>query len=402
MLQNTGHNTGSQQVRHSQNAAWYMALIVILMAGTVIWAVLTLRVDLFTERVKNQDLLNILLVIDDGEKPLLTEMLMIYPETGLSALINIPEETGGLLSTVDRVDRLESLYNPENLEVYEAEAGKLLGVSPDFRIRLSADNFEKLVDLAGGIDIFIPNAVDDTVENRRYLFPPGGVSLDGAKARSYLEYLPEGEVIDKRTGREHRVVQALLSSLGSKGRYLTSEEVYPFVLSVFDTNLDDKGLVSLLTFLETLDTGRTIFQGVLGNRRLLDGQTVLFPHYEGKLIRETVQRVAETLAKAGTFGEKLLTVRVEILNGTQVTGLASRTAQIFRSYGFRLSSVTNADRNDYEQTVVLDRRGNPDAARQVAELIRCGRIHSRIDENRDETVDVTVILGKDFDGRYVK
>ena len=140
----------------------------------------------------------------------------------------------------------------------------------------------------------------------------------------------------------------------------------------------------------------------MGNRRILDGKEILFPYYDGKLVKETLVRIIETLARDDDFSEDLLTIRVEIRNGTSVNGLASRTAQVFRSYGFRVVSIANADRSDYERTVVLDRRGNPEAAGRVAALIRSEQIHSGIQEERDETVDVTVILGKDFDGRYVK
>jgi hypothetical protein len=52
--------------------------------------------------------------------------------------------------------------------------------------------------------------------------------------------------------------------------------------------------------------------------------------------------------------------------------------------------------------VVLDRKGRLDVAKKVADLIRCTRIYSKPDPLMDQAVDVTVILGKDFDGRYVK
>jgi hypothetical protein len=178
--------------------------------------------------------------------------------------------------------------------------------------------------------------------------------------------------------------------------------VFPYVSSLIGQDFDSEGVSSFILALASMDTDRLIFQGILGNRRSLDGRTVLFPYYDGKLIKETVQRIDETLGQTNNFSDDVMTVRVEILNGTSVTGLASRTAQIFRSYGFRIAAVTNAETSDYERTVVLDRRGNPEATRRVAELIRCDLIHTRIEDNRDETVDVTVILGKDFDGRYVK
>ncbi len=395
-----GDKQGGQ--RRPQNAVWYLALIVILTAGLVVWAVLSLRVDLFTDALKQEQALSILLVIDDKEKPLMTEMVFFHPLTNNGALIDIPNETGSLLKAVDKVARLESLYDPDDPSLYSASVSDLLNLPVDFTVRMSGEEFEMLVDLVGGIDIFIPNAIDDTVEGTRYLFPPGGVSLDGAKARSYLEYRPVGEVVEERTGREHRIAQGLLASMGENSVKLLSEEVYPYTSGLIHSDMDNKGLSSFIRVLSKLDTSRFVFQGVLGNRRNLDGEMVLFPYYDGKLIKETVQRVRDALGQRDEFGESLLTVRVEILNGTEINGLASRTAQIYQSFGFRIISVTNAERDDYERTVILDRRGNPDATRRVAELIRCDQIHSEIDQNGDETVDVTIILGKDFDGRYVK
>jgi hypothetical protein len=62
----------------------------------------------------------------------------------------------------------------------------------------------------------------------------------------------------------------------------------------------------------------------------------------------------------------------------------------------------NADNDQYVNTVVLDRKGNMDNAKKVADIIHATRIYSKPDPQMDQAVDVTVILGKDFDGRYVK
>ena len=388
--------------RRPENAVWYLALIVILAAALVVWAVLSLKVDRFTETMKREEAMSVLIVIDDGQKPVVTEVFFYHPVTESGALVAIPGETGMLLTKVDRVDRLSALYAPENIDDYADAVGDLLGDAVDFTIRMDLGGFERLVDIVGGIDIFVPNAIDETVDGIRYLFAPGSVGIDGAKAKSYLVYNPEGELIVERTEREHRMVLSLLKALGDGEEILASESVLPYVVGTMDTDLDERGLFSFFQALSAMDTDRVVFQGILGNKRRLDGQEVLFPYYDGKLIKETVQRIRETLARSDEFSGNLLTIRVEVLNGTGVNGLASRTAQVFQSYGFRIAGVANAERDDYERTVVLDRRGNPEAARRVAELIKCGQVHSRVDGTRDETVDVTVILGKDFDGRYVK
>lgn len=388
--------------RHGENAGWYFALIFILTAGFAVWIALSLRMDVFTESLKRDDAVSVLLVIDDGSAPALTQVLVFHPRTMNGALIVIPKETGALLSSVDRVDRLETLYSPEDTRPYARAAGEFLGRGIDFTVHLSLDEFERLIDLIGGIDLFIPNAVDDEVDGRRFLFPPGGVSFDGAKARSYVEYNPPGEHADERTEREHRIIQSMLGRLGAVKDFLLSERVFPYVFDTFGDEFDERSLESFLTTVAGIDTDRLVLQGVLGNRRLLDDKVVLFPYYDGKLVKETLGRIVDTLAREDDFdGDRFIT-RVEILNGTNVNGLASRTAALFRSYGFRVAAVRNADRSDYERTVVLDRRGNPEAASRAAALIRCDRIHSSLEEERDQTVDITIILGKDFDGRYVR
>lgn len=385
-----------------QNSLWYIALIVILAGALVIWTILSLRIDVFTEALKRDEPITFLIIIDDGNQPYLTEVLLFDPHSFHGGLISLPKETGMLLSAIDKVDRLEVLYDAEDSSLYTKAVSELFGRPIDFTIQFHLDDFERFVDHLGGLDIFIPKAVDDLVDGKRYLFPPGGVQLDGAKVRAYVVYRPQDELIGERADREHRIIQSLLRGIGDNVHHLLDESVFPHVAPLLGLNLDQQSLKSLLKAISEIYTDRLVFQGILGNRRILDGKMVLFPYYDGKLIKETVQRVAETLARDDDFGEDLLTIRVEIQNGTNVNGLASRTAQVFESYGFQAVSVTNADRDDYERTVVLDRRGNPEAAQRVAELIRCEQIHTRIDEDRDETVDVTLILGKDFGGRYVK
>ena len=44
----------------------------------------------------------------------------------------------------------------------------------------------KLVDLIGGVEVFIPNPVDLTSNGVRVLLPSGSVNLDGDKAWEYI------------------------------------------------------------------------------------------------------------------------------------------------------------------------------------------------------------------------
>ena len=80
----------------------------------------------------------------------------------------------------------------------------------------------------------------------------------------------------------------------------------------------------------------------------------------------------------------------------------TRARELFQSYDLEVMAPNNADNDQYQNTVVLDRKSNLDAAKKVADLIHCTRIFSKPDPQLDQAVDVTVILGRDFDGRWVK
>ena len=64
--------------------------------------------------------------------------------------------------------------------------------------------------------------------------------------------------------------------------------------------------------------------------------------------------------------------------------------------------------NDYEKTVIIDHIGNKEIAAMVGDFIHCTNIvEEEVDLSNTESetaadVDFTIILGKDFDGRYVR
>jgi polyisoprenyl-teichoic acid--peptidoglycan teichoic acid transferase len=120
------------------------------------------------------------------------------------------------------------------------------------------------------------------------------------------------------------------------------------------------------------------------------------------LLKEAVKQAAAANASSEFVAPDSLSITVEVLNGTKTPGLANRARDLFQSYDLEVMPPNNADNDQYQNTVVLDRKGKLDDAKKVADIIRCTKVYSRPDPQVDQAVDVTVILGKDFDGRFVK
>ncbi len=87
-------------------------------------------------------------------------------------------------------------------------------------------------------------------------------------------------------------------------------------------------------------------------------------------------------------------VVVEVLNGTETSGLARVGARVLRKAGFDVVYLATAPVVD--STTVLLRRGDVDLAQRVRKALGTGKVKTVRDSTRH--VDVTVILGPDFRG----
>jgi hypothetical protein len=85
-------------------------------------------------------------------------------------------------------------------------------------------------------------------------------------------------------------------------------------------------------------------------------------------------------------------IRVEVLNTTEVTGLAQRAARFLRDRGFDVVAIDHAEAYQLK-TIVLDRTNHPEWARLVAKAM-LGTYQSRPDTSL--YLDVTVLIGRDW------
>ncbi len=380
----------------------FLFIIILILIGASVFVYFQVKTDVLKEEIKKGKSLKILFSLSNNNKPMFFELFMFNVNTGRASILYIPPNVGTIIESIRRVDSISVLYNRKDFRPLLKKMGKLLATTINYYIDIDERNVSRMVDLLGGIEVFIPNPIDITYEGRKILLPSGSVLLDGDKVINFITYsVPHEPEMDK-VGRRQRFLQSLLKSLSDKSYFITKSEVFKVFKSLLLTNLSSKSIKTFVLELDNLDSERLIFQRVLGNVRKLDGKELLFPHYNGELLKEKVKQTLKTIASKEIGSGEDLTVTIEILNGTNINGLAARTREIYQSFGYDVISIGNADNNNYLHTVVLDRRGKIEVARKVASVIHCKRVYTRFDPNLDESIEVTVILGKDFDGRYCR
>tara|TARA_B100001250_G_scaffold236137_1_gene202838 strand:+ start:280 stop:804 length:525 start_codon:yes stop_codon:yes gene_type:complete len=92
-------------------------------------------------------------------------------------------------------------------------------------------------------------------------------------------------------------------------------------------------------------------------------------------------------------------IKIEVLNGCGIKGLANRTTEFFRSKQIDVIRSDNANRYDYPKTMIISRNENITSLKAVAKSLQISANdtnHIKIEPDESLGVDVTVILGKDI------
>ncbi len=99
------------------------------------------------------------------------------------------------------------------------------------------------------------------------------------------------------------------------------------------------------------------------------------------------------LGRDGPRAPDAVRIKVEVLNATRVRGLARRATVHLRDRGFDVVEIGTAP-EQRDNTLVLDRSGNPEWAALVADALGAGSVESRPDSSR--YLDITVLVGGDW------
>jgi len=400
-----------RRTRIDVGAILLIAIGLILAAG-VAFTILALRSDPIDEAISEDRVINTLFIIEHDEKPLCSYLLMYYPGTRRAAVFDIPGSVGLILQRVNRVDRIDLVYESRHIEPFEQEIKGLLGVEISFSIVIDTGSLVKIVDLLEGVDIFIPSPVDIIEEGKPILFPSGVTRLDGDKAALYITYSAPEENAELGTFRRQRFFLGFIKRLGEQHEFLSIPEVSSLFQSFLRTSMNERTRSRLLGEWTGIDTDRMNIQSVGGNLREVSGQILILPYYDGNLIKEIVRQALGSLVRpmGGPEGERVYTV--EVLNGTQTVGLAGRTAELLRGFGYDVITIGNADNQNYEKTLIIDRSGIEGLAQEFGDILHCRNIITESPAQDERSLDMslqnfeyradwTLIIGRDFNGRYV-
>ena len=199
------------------------------------------------------------------------------------------------------------------------------------------------------------------------------------------------------------IMEDLSEAFRENKKSVYSPKNFPVFAKRFTTNIDYDNFYRLMKQVSDIETERIVLQTITGSSRTVEsGQTLLFPLYDGQLIKDVMNQSISSLM-TGDYGNQNRAYVLVIQNGTSTQGLARNTSFLMQSAGYEVLETSNAPAT--EKTVIINHVGNSEAAKALGNFIRCTNIVDddfSYESSGSAQADFTIVLGKDFDGRIVR
>jgi polyisoprenyl-teichoic acid--peptidoglycan teichoic acid transferase len=414
------------------------SILLLVILVLVVGAVVAIFMFAGEQEVDKNAVRTYLFVLEDSGKPVETEVFFFYnpsPQVRQAALLYVPQSTAQIIKGKDsgdrgKYDRIDSIYDPNNVGPFKAQIETLIGKKIDSTVKLDLDSLSRFADLLGepgqatdALNLAAKSGGKDPAKDDSLLMGESGLfffsgndveqlskddvilldmpsNFDGAKLRLYAHYSLPGEDPSFAQDRRRDVMLRVYKAFSQRGDYLLGAKVFPTMSRQFKTDLSSGDLGALIRGLGGVNVDLLPKLWVRGTTKTVDGKTMLFPWTDVNDVKRMVSQVLEGLknAKSEFSGQS---IPVVIYNGTKTRDLA-RSVKILYSDTSRydVQFIDNWQDMNLERTEVLDKMGNPDAAKEVAAVIGCTNIVYQDDTEGSLTSsdDNTIVIkiGKDF------
>jgi len=288
------------------------------------------------------------------------------------------------------------------------------GVPIHYYARVNFTAFEQLVDLIGGIDIYVEDEIaDPSYPDEAYGYDPlyisaGWQHFDGETA---LKYARTRHTTSGDFGRAKRQQQVILAVFEQVTRLDLLPQLAPRAPELWRTlqdsvvtNLMLDQVVALAQLASEMDPENIRYSVVDEHYTQFwetpDGQQVLIPVRDRiRELRDYIFTTEISLPQQEDNPSARLETEaaiIEVLNGTTTEGLAAITADHIQQQDLQIAHTDNADRSDYYESLVIVYTGKTYTAEYLARFL--GLPPTAVVHGADPNAeyDISIILGADY------
>jgi len=326
-------------------------------------------------------------------------MLLVHldPAKQSISILSVPRDTQvtlpqeGLL----KINQANVIGGPK--AAAQVVSQNLNGITIDRYVRISTGAFREMVDLMGGVDVFVPvdmKYVDET-QHLNINLKAGWQNLNGSKAEQFARFRNDQYGDIGRVQRQQQMIRALREKLMNPAMLTRIPEAIKIFQRYIDTNLSSEELLALASF--GLGLKQDNFRMVMLPGRFSTPEEFQASYWimdtdaMDQVMHEYFDLSSVAVISHQNSGTDL---RIAIQNASSNPHAGSQMATYLQSKGFNNVYVVKDWPDPQAETQVIVQRGDLQSASALESVMGMGKIVSA--STGDLESDLTIRVGADW------
>lgn len=332
----------------------------------------------------------------DNESIKRTDTIMVLhyePKNNAASLISVPRDM--LIKVNNKNNKINAAYAIGGEKLIQSEIEKLIEADINYIVKIDYEGFRALVDAVGGVEMYIERNMyyDDDAQDLHIRFNKGEtVLLDGKKAEEFFRWRKNNDGTGFANGdldrieNQHKFINKLIEKCTSPAIITNIKGILDVLPAYVKTNMSPSKIISYGLGLKDLDKSNVTTATLQGDLKTIGGASYVV--YNRNLNIETLGLLSGSEASNGTIKKKNL--RINILNGTRITGLASRMSENLKTKGY--SAIDTGNTQERSKTII--KTNDKEIGKLIVEDLGTGTIQDL--EDNPQGYDAVILIGSDY------
>ncbi|MDM9381397.1 LCP family protein [Chlorogloeopsis sp. ULAP01] len=324
-------------------------------------------------------------------------LLRLNPEDKTMRVLSIPKDTMIAIPESKGLNKV-SEANAQGGSVLAARVvSRTLSNAPiDRYIRISTSGLRQLVDQLGGVEVFVPKAMEyrDSAGKFSINLVSGWQTLNGEQAEQFIRFREANTGDLPRVQRQQALIMGLRERLFSPTVLPKLPQLVRIMGKYFDTNLKVEEMMAIVNFTLNLERDNfqmTILPGIFSRLSAdpdsywldLSGRIDLLTNYTGVII-----------GGLKSDARPVTSLKIAIQNSSNQPQLTEKVINSLKQKGFTKIYAVPDLPDRHSETKIIAQKGNRKAAEKLQEVLGLGNIE--VSATGDLESELTIRIGKDW------
>lgn len=325
-------------------------------------------------------------------------LLRLDPKEKSVTMLSIPRDTQIEIPGLG-IDKI----NDANVKGGATQAAKVVSqtlnnIQIDRYVRITTDAFRELVDLVGGVEVFVPEPMEyiDITQKLHIDLDQGWQTLNGDKAEQFARFRNNNKGDIGRVQRQQVLLKALRQRLTSPAVLPRLPQAIRVMQQYIDTNLSLEEILAIVGFsldLQPYDLKMVLLPGRFSTpEEFVASYWIMDKEGKDRIVQDYFQKNSGLTASHIRPSPNRL--RIAIQNATDNPEIANRISQYLTQKEFNNVYIVKDWPDRLSETQIIVQKGDLKAATSLKKILGVGKIEpSSIGELKS---DLTIRIGEDW------